>query len=69
MAQDPRDLPAIPKGRVEHFVGGPTVYRRAVEAGVIDPSRTPTGREYVTPADFELAVTWAGEREKAAGRR
>jgi hypothetical protein len=54
------NLAVIPKPRASHFVeGGPTVVDRAVAKGVIKPHRTPTGREYLTPYDFEALVRFS----------
>jgi hypothetical protein len=62
---DPKDMPVIPRGRAERAVGGETMFKRAEQAGVISPHRTPTGREYLTPAEFERLIAFNEEAKVA----
>jgi hypothetical protein len=61
-----RAIIPLPRCAEDLGPGGRTMLARAEAAGIIKPHRTPTGREYLTPNEYEAAFHFArtGEAQK-----
>jgi hypothetical protein len=56
------DLPVIPRARGQQALGGDitgTIFTQAETAGVVKLHRSPTGREFITPRQFEALFKFA----------
>jgi hypothetical protein len=61
--RDPYSIPVITRRICERVVGNDTLVDKAVEAGVLQFHRTPTGRQNTSPKGFAALLDYVHGRE------